>query len=70
MSHGNGVGTCPRCGKKRFMTRREAKVAIRRWFPGEANHYGAYECDGYWHVGHVGATIKRGLMSRDERYPS
>jgi hypothetical protein len=56
------------CGKRRYLSRKDAKTVIRRIFPGEVRHYSAYQCDGYWHVGHVGATIKRGLMTRDERH--
>jgi hypothetical protein len=42
-------GCCPTCGKVRYPDRKSARDA-RRLHPSE--HLRAYECDGYWHLGH------------------
>ncbi|GAA3239717.1 hypothetical protein GCM10010468_76000 [Actinocorallia longicatena] len=49
------LGTCGRCGRARYLNRREARRAVRIAAPGERLR--AYRCDEAWHlraaVGHV-----------------
>lgn len=53
-------GICPleTCGKVRFLSRKDAKIAAKRLFPGD--HLNAYECDGWWHFGHKPERVIRG----------
>jgi hypothetical protein len=44
------VGLCPLDGKRRFMSRSDAKKAAADLFPGEP--LSAYRCNGYFHFGH------------------
>lgn len=46
----NGQGTCETCGKKRYLTRKEARAARRMLYPGE-DKMTAYNCGDYWHYG-------------------
>jgi hypothetical protein len=44
------VGICPQDGKRRFLSRSDAKKAARDLFPGEP--LSVYRCDDYFHFGH------------------
>lgn len=44
------VGTCPDCGKMRYLSRQDARRGSRLWFPGDRQV--AYRCGDYWHFGH------------------
>jgi hypothetical protein len=60
------VGTCPTCGKQRFVTRSVVKAWFRKAFPAEK--FNAYECDGYWHFGHQSPAITHGATTRGAKY--
>lgn len=45
-----GVGTCGRCGKQCYRSRRDARAAKRAIHPGDK--MGTYLCGSVWHVGH------------------
>lgn len=55
-------GRCP-CGKVRLLTKRDAKRVLRR-MKGRKGRMHAYECTGFWHVGHVPRDLKAGVASR------
>ncbi|MDF5756613.1 hypothetical protein [Spongiactinospora sp. TRM90649] len=42
------VGRCPACTKVRYPSRRAARAAARRLYPG--TNMRAYPCGGYWHL--------------------
>lgn len=44
-------GSCPTCGKRRYITKADAKRAIRR-FEGREGRLNAYRCGDAWHLGH------------------
>ncbi|SES04265.1 hypothetical protein [Streptomyces qinglanensis] len=52
------LGTCPTCGRKSYLTRREARRAARAIHPHTALR--AYKCGDHWHNGHTSAWRKRG----------
>ena len=52
------------CGKVRYRTRADAKVALRRDYPGERMN--VYECDGWLHIGHLPRDVVNGTMTRDD----
>lgn len=45
-----GQATCPDCGKRRYLTRVDAKRAARALSPAEPLR--AYLCGTSWHIGH------------------
>lgn len=55
--------TCPRCGKRRYPTRRVARRQARRLYPGD--RLSAYPCGTFWHVGHLPDSVKAGEETRD-----
>jgi hypothetical protein len=52
------IGTCQRCGKRCYATRREAKRAARALHPDAPLR--AYRCGTWWHVGHTPDWVRRG----------
>lgn len=63
-----GGGTCPDCQKRRFLTRQEAKSAIRR-MKHRSGRLHAYQCPAspeFWHVGHPPQPLVRGAIARDQ----
>lgn len=52
------ITTCSTCGKRSFLSRRDARRASRALYPEEALR--AYACGGYWHIGHTAPWRKRG----------
>ena len=57
-------GRCP-CGKVRLLTKADAKKVLRR-MKGRKGRMHAYECMGFYHVGHVPSDLKKGAASRDD----
>lgn len=57
------VGRCPECGKKRFLSRKDARAHIRDNLPNE--RMSPYPCGRYWHFGHLKAAVIRGSATRD-----
>jgi len=53
----NHVGNCPRCGKRRYITRKDAKTAYKLFFPGRTMN--TYQCGEYWHYGNKGPNHGR-----------
>jgi hypothetical protein len=59
-------GRCQHCGKWRYETRRHAKDFLR-WARGIGSDDGrmsVYECDGFWHVGHLPDDVRHGHAPR------
>ena len=56
------VGTCHTCGKLCFLTRKDARMYLRKSFPGEK--MSIYPCGDYYHFGHTPWGIKRGITDR------
>jgi hypothetical protein len=59
--------TCEHCGKRTFLSRKQAKAYARVAFPGDKG-LNAYECtlggDGF-HIGHLPGVVKQGDEGRD-----
>lgn len=55
-------GRC-QCGKLRLLTRKDAKKVLRR-MKGRKGRMHAYECDGFWHVGHPPRDLVAGTVAR------
>lgn len=54
------AGTCPDCGKRRWLTRKDARKAMRRMHDKTLQ---VYQCGDYWHLGHPpGRGIPRAVM--------
>jgi predicted RNA-binding Zn-ribbon protein involved in translation (DUF1610 family) len=54
---GVGAFKCPTCGKRRYLTRKEARQASRRWHRGD--RLSPYRCGQFWHLGHLPKDIKQ-----------
>lgn len=59
------VGTCPSCGKRRYVSKRAAKAVIRQY----RDRMNAYRCGEYWHVGHLPRPVITGDATRDDIRP-
>jgi hypothetical protein len=57
-------GTCPECGKQRFLSRKGARDHAKRELRGIK--FAVYPCGEYWHYGHAPYSVRRGYMSRSE----
>lgn len=68
--YSGGTGECPRCTKAAYATRKQAKTAAKRLFPGE--RLSVYRCGDYYHFGHLPTVVRRGETDRSslraERY--
>jgi len=50
------IGSCPRCGKTSFRSRKAARAAARSFHPGE--HKRIYRCvDERWHYGRLDSAV-------------
>ena len=62
---------CDDCGKRCFLSRRAAKLAMRRLREGGGSRSGpmsVYECtSGYWHFGHTPYSVQRGFRQRSRK---
>jgi hypothetical protein len=60
------AGLCPACGKRRYLSRRDAKTFAR--ISSHHKHRGmtAYRCGDFWHLGHLPAGVKSGRYTRDD----
>lgn len=57
------VYTCSTCGKHGYDSRKVARAAARRLFPGEP--LSTYQCEhGMWHFGHLGQAVRNGTIPR------
>jgi hypothetical protein len=66
---GQSRGACRMCGKQSYVTRKDARKAAKRAFPGE--HMQAYECrygGGLWHVGHAAPAVVAGILPKGTLY--
>lgn len=70
------LGLCPACGKKIYPSKKAAKAAARAKHPGDRQLV-PYPCRSKspkrptpppWHFGHLADEVKRGPLSRAERY--
>jgi predicted RNA-binding Zn-ribbon protein involved in translation (DUF1610 family) len=62
---GRAVGRCEQCRKHAYPSRKHARTAARRRFPGERLQ--AYPCphiDGLWHWGHPAPEVIAGEVSK------
>ncbi|MFC6883401.1 hypothetical protein [Actinomadura yumaensis] len=60
-------GSCPECGKTRYASRREAKKAARKLYPGA--HMQAYPCGVFFHVGNTPRSISSGVPDGPCQWP-
>lgn len=58
------IPTRCRCGKAQYKSRKTARKAARKAFPGQ--HLSPYECGGGWHIGHLPARVIAGDKARDQ----
>lgn len=66
----NGAaGTCPSDGKSRYLSKRAAKLAIRRLLRKDG-HVSAYACGEFWHIGRTPPGVIEGIVSRAELGPT
>ncbi|QOR55345.1 MAG: hypothetical protein SHS37scaffold537_43 [Phage 68_12] len=56
------IGTCPRCGKQAFKTRKAAKRAMRAIH--QDRRLSVYPCGDVYHYGHLSARVKSGDTDR------
>lgn len=54
------LGPCGECGKKSYGTRKDAKDAAKRLYPGDK--LSIYQCVLGWHIGHLPKRVIRGLI--------
>lgn len=61
------AGRCPTCGKIRWLSRKDAKLAAKRTLSqqGRGKKLNAYACGDYWHIGHPPPELGRGTTTRD-----
>lgn len=57
---------CPDCGKRRYLTRSDAKRIARRMQGQGLGRLQVYRCGDAYHVGHPPTALVRGDISRDE----
>lgn len=67
--HHTGVASggtpCPTCGKRRFLTKADAKTVARQ-MKGRRGRLNAYRCGDFWHLGHLPKPVARGRLTRDD----
>lgn len=64
-------GTTNQCGKRAYLSRKEARKATRRLKQeGKGDRMREYRCPDCdrWHIGHLPQRVYRGDMSADEFY--
>lgn len=61
-TYGQAGSRCPTCGKLRYPSRKDARRAASR-IPRDGR-LAAYECDGWWHLGHLPTVVRRGDLER------
>lgn len=54
------VGRCPTCGKRRYVDKRDAKIAAR----GFDRTLRPYRCGEFWHLGHQPPGVREGVVDR------
>ena len=57
------TSTCPDCGKRTYLSRKDARRAMKRW--GDTAGYNVYRCGDGWHFGHKPTALRRGLTTRE-----
>jgi hypothetical protein len=65
----DSAGLCPSCGKRRWLTKREARLVARR-MTARVGRLHAYRCGEFWHLGHLPAVVVAGRLSRADLGPS
>lgn len=63
------LGQCRYCKKQAYSSRKDARTAGRRSFPGDRLQ--SYRCPyivGAWHFGHVAAEVRAGKYTKGEYY--
>jgi len=58
------VGSCPKCGKQCFTSRKAARAHWRKRLPQE--QMSVYQCGQYFHYGHMPYSVQRGLTPRNK----
>lgn len=59
-----GGSPCPDCGKRRWLTRADAKTIAKRMPAGKGIGLHPYRCGDAWHLGHLPTAVVRGDMPR------
>jgi hypothetical protein len=61
---GYSIGLCPVSGKKRYITKKNAKKVVKIMRNNKGLH--AYRCDdcGDWHIGHHSIAVMKGRARR------
>lgn len=60
------LSTCPTCGKRRFLSKTQAKQSARRMRRGGKPRLNAYRCGDFWHLGHLPDVVRHGGATRDD----
>lgn len=60
------IGTCPRCGKRCYPTKADAKLATRQLPHRKGGRLSVYQCGTYWHYGHLPKQVRTGDATRDD----
>lgn len=68
MTRLNGARSTCQCGKRSYLTRKDAKAAARRWHAGD--HMSPYMCEHgrWWHIGHLAPGVLEGRVARADLY--
>lgn len=55
--------TCLYCGKRAYISRKEARKVARQI---RSHHLSAYRCGDQWHIGHLPKMVTNGHATRAE----
>jgi hypothetical protein len=55
---------CSTCGKRRYRTRKAAKLALRKL--NTSDSMSVYRCGEFWHFGHTPWQVRRGVTARHD----
>lgn len=62
--NGQSLSTCPTCGKRRFLTKAQAKTAARQMRRLGKPRLNTYRCGDFWHLGHLPDVVRHGEATR------
>lgn len=68
-----GIVFCETRGKRSYISRKEARRVARTIPPDGGPRLNPYRCDvmeGYWHLGHLPARVRRGNAGREDIWPN
>lgn len=64
-----GGTICPDCGKRRWLSRADAKTIAKRLPQGKGIGLHPYRCGDFWHLGHLPRAVIAGALTRDDIQP-